>query len=182
MGAFKGTTKDLETIILSLKPFYKGDDYHILNKNCNNFANDLLVKIVGREAPSFVNRMAYLGSYCSCLMPPQQANQAPVDNGGRSAGGGSVYSPVSTNPSYEYRAARNASSSNSAAFSAPGKKLGKILASHYFNVEGKECKLYLGSTNDSGSGSVEMGLQVEVALTFYLLSVSILHTLFIGSA
>lgn len=123
MGVFKGTTKDLETIIQSLRPHFKGDDYHVLNKNCNNFANEFLIKLVGKEAPSYVNRMAYVGSYCSCLMPQQQANNAPVDNGsGRSSGGGSVYSPVS-NPSYEKRS--NSNSSN--AFSAPGKKLGEIM-------------------------------------------------------
>lgn len=122
MGVFKGTTKDLETIIQSLRPYYKGDDYHILNKNCNNFANDFLVKIVGREAPSYVNRMAYLGSFCSCLMPPQQANQAPVDAGsGRNTGSGPVYSPVSTgNPSYS---SRNTSAPTTS-FSTPGRKLG----------------------------------------------------------
>jgi hypothetical protein len=130
MGVFKGTTKDLETILQSLRPLYKGDDYHILNKNCNNFANDLLVKIVGREAPSYVNRMAYLGSFCSCFLPPQQANQAPVDaagGSGRNTGSGPTYSPVATNnPSYEYRAARNSSAASNAFAGTSGKKLGKF--------------------------------------------------------
>lgn len=96
MGEFRGTTRDLETIVQSLRPLFSGNDYHVLNKNCNAFANEFLLRVLGKEAPAYVNRMAYYGSFFSCLMPDQMGNNAPVDStpansSSSSSGSGSVY-------------------------------------------------------------------------------------------
>jgi hypothetical protein len=87
MGVYKGTSKDLETIIQSLKPHFQGDSYHLLNKNCNSFANEFCTRVVGKGIPGYVNRMANIGSYFSCLLPPQVTNGgAPVDQNGNNGG------------------------------------------------------------------------------------------------
>lgn len=123
MGTFKGTSKDIETIISQLRPQFQGSDYHVLNKNCNAFANAFVQRLVGKEIPGYVNRMANFGSYFSCLLPDGTANNAPVDAGGSSSApssysGGGGYTRVPTSS--------RTPSTTTNAFSAPGKKLGKI--------------------------------------------------------
>ncbi|KAJ1443404.1 hypothetical protein B484DRAFT_321644 [Ochromonadaceae sp. CCMP2298] len=42
-------------------PTHRGTDYHVLNKNCNAFADEFLLRIMGRGSPGYVNRMAFYG-------------------------------------------------------------------------------------------------------------------------
>lgn len=134
MGEYKGTSKDLETVINGLRSQFKGTDYHLLNNNCNHFANALVVRLLGREIPAFVNRMAYYGSFFACLMPDSATGNAPVDQGGNSSGGsargGSDESSfnggfVGRGNARLGKAANNTSSAvTTTAFSGPGRKLG----------------------------------------------------------
>lgn len=80
MGEYNGSSRDFSNIIESLRPKFKGSDYNILSKNCNSFADNLLQRMLGKELPGFVNRMAYIGSMFSCLFPDSLANNAPVDD------------------------------------------------------------------------------------------------------
>lgn len=120
MGEFKGTTRDLETIVQSLRPQFSGSDYHVLNKNCNSFANEFLLRLLNKEAPGFVNRMAYIGSFFSCLMPENMGNNAPVDNA--PANQGSSFS----NSGSVYRAGNTTRQPEAVhtPFTAPGRVLG----------------------------------------------------------
>eukprot|EP01031_Cornospumella_fuschlensis_P026562 gene26562-32102_t len=79
LGTFKGTTRDLEAIIQSLRSKFSGNDYHILNNNCNSFANEFCLRLLGKEIPGYVNRMANIGSYFSCLLPENAAG-SPVND------------------------------------------------------------------------------------------------------
>lgn len=129
MGEFKGTTRDLETIVQSLRPQFSGSDYHVLNKNCNSFANEFLLRLLGKEAPGYVNRMAYIGSFFSCLMPDQTANSAPVDNvpanqGSSFSSSGSVYRAGNNNNNRTTTTTRQPEAVHTP-FTAPGRVLGK---------------------------------------------------------
>lgn len=117
MGTFKGTTRDLETIIQSLRPKFGGDSYHLMNNNCNSFANELMLRLTGQEIPGWINRMANMGSYCSCLMPEQQAANAPVDSAQSSGQGTGFYTRAGRN-------ATSATTTNSTVFATSGAKLG----------------------------------------------------------
>ena len=86
MGVYAGTSRELERILNDLRDIFKGENYHILTMNCNSFSEALLHRLVNKPLPGFVNRMAYLGSFFSCLLPPQIGNEAPV-NSSSSAGG-----------------------------------------------------------------------------------------------
>ncbi|RYY89591.1 hypothetical protein EON63_00390, partial [archaeon] len=79
LGTFKGTTRDLEAIIQSMRSKFSGNDYHILNNNCNAFANEFSMRLLGKEIPGYVNRMANIGSYFSCLLP-ENATGSPVND------------------------------------------------------------------------------------------------------
>lgn len=86
LGVFEGSQRDIDRLLDELRPAFRGEDYHILNCNCNHFADAFVQKLLGREIPGYVNRLAYIGSFFSCLMPPQLSNQAPVDSAGSSGG------------------------------------------------------------------------------------------------
>ncbi|GLT44998.1 hypothetical protein SLA2020_188660 [Shorea laevis] len=48
---------------------YHGDTYHLISKNCNHFTDEISHRLTGKHIPGWVNRLAQLGSLCSCLLP-----------------------------------------------------------------------------------------------------------------
>jgi len=44
---------------------YNGDTYHLIVKNCNHFCKDICYKLTGKSIPTWVNRLARLGIFCS---------------------------------------------------------------------------------------------------------------------
>lgn len=99
-GNYAGTSRDLDRVLDELREHFKGENYHLLTMNCNSFSEALLQRLVGKSLPGYVNRMAYLGSFFSCLLPPQLANEAPVNaaSGGGSAGGRGAPARITANP------------------------------------------------------------------------------------
>lgn len=121
MGVYKGTSKDLSIAIDELRRKYGGGDYNLLSRNCNNFADDLLQRLLNKELPSYINRMATIGSYFSCLLPSNLTDAAPVtDNNSITSG--------TSNRLVSGRSTVSASSSNSQSFSGSGVKLGSSSA------------------------------------------------------
>jgi len=116
MGNFKGTTTDLEKIISELRNSFGGSDYHVLNKNCNAFADAFLQRIVGKPSPAYVNRMAFYGSFFSCFLPDslnQDPTQQQQQGGVSSSSSGSVYRSGSSNSSNRGTSTANPVFSNS---------------------------------------------------------------------
>jgi len=48
---------------------YKGNKYHLLQKNCNNFSADLCQRLTGNAAPAWINRAANMAVALHCLLP-----------------------------------------------------------------------------------------------------------------
>ncbi|XP_010539054.1 PREDICTED: deSI-like protein At4g17486 [Tarenaya hassleriana] len=48
---------------------YYGNTYHLIIKNCNHFCQDICYKLTGKRIPKWVNRLAEIGSLCSCVLP-----------------------------------------------------------------------------------------------------------------
>ncbi|KAF3585018.1 hypothetical protein F2Q69_00029190 [Brassica cretica] len=48
---------------------YYGNMYHLIVKNCNHFCQDACYKLTGKKIPKWVNRLAEIGSVCSCILP-----------------------------------------------------------------------------------------------------------------
>ncbi|CAN0283618.1 unnamed protein product, partial [Phaeothamnion confervicola] len=73
----------------SLRSEFGPDRYNVLSNNCNSFADAFLRELTGRPAPAWVNRLAWLGSWFSCCLPPEMLGEAPVQANSFSAFGGS---------------------------------------------------------------------------------------------
>jgi hypothetical protein len=78
LGHFDGGTQELKTAISEVRNDFGPDDYNLVRKNCNHFANALTWALLGRSIPAHVNRLADIGVCCSCLLPKQLLEHAPV--------------------------------------------------------------------------------------------------------
>lgn len=78
LGLFDGGTKQLQSILSELRQDFGPNDYHLLRKNCNHFANALCWALLGKSIPPYINRLAEIGICCSCLLPRQLVEHAPV--------------------------------------------------------------------------------------------------------
>lgn len=61
-GIYKGTEESLENIISELSIDFHKNAYHLVNKNCNAFADALLLRLLSQGIPDYVNRLAWIGS------------------------------------------------------------------------------------------------------------------------
>lgn len=51
---------EIEEIIDELKIDYIGSSYNLIHKNCNNFTDEFLQRLLKKKQPSYVNRIARL--------------------------------------------------------------------------------------------------------------------------
>jgi len=128
MGTFTGTSSTIDKIISEMRSDYQGTDYHVLNRNCNAFADDFLQRLLGVPAPGFVNRMAFIGSFFSCLLP-ENLNQDPTQQQNQGSSSGSSYNTGTTGRSSGgvYRTARTSTPAPKMVSGTSGVKLGKYL-------------------------------------------------------
>ncbi|XP_058206808.1 deSI-like protein At4g17486 isoform X1 [Rhododendron vialii] len=69
LGHIKMPPSAFRTFIESVASEYHGDSYHLITKNCNHFTDDIVFRMTGKHIPGWVNRLAWLGNVCSCLLP-----------------------------------------------------------------------------------------------------------------
>ena len=95
VGDVEATSAEVQRMVESLRGAWLGSEYHLLSRNCNCFADELATRLCGRRIPGWINRLAGLGVYFACLLPPEQ--RPPVGAGagagagpsrGSSSGGG----------------------------------------------------------------------------------------------
>nr|KYP34214.1 UPF0326 protein At4g17486 family [Cajanus cajan] len=69
LGKINMNPSEFRTLIENMANEYHGDTYHLISKNCNHFTDDISHRLSGKRIPGWVNRLARLGSLCSCLLP-----------------------------------------------------------------------------------------------------------------
>ena len=63
LGNTDFTEEEIRHILTELGDEWRGDRYHAMNKNCNNFAEAIAWILIGQnEMPTWVNRLAYIVS------------------------------------------------------------------------------------------------------------------------
>ena len=67
MGDTELTSSEVQQLVQQLGQDYKGNKYHLLQRNCNHFASELCYQLTGRHTPIWVRLLA-----CSLLVatPP----------------------------------------------------------------------------------------------------------------
>ncbi len=84
MGTLEGDRRVINDAVYGLREKFGPDSYNILSQNCNHFADALCQALINQRTPTWVNRIANVGSYFSCLLPPGMLGDAPVnDEGGK---------------------------------------------------------------------------------------------------
>ena len=86
LGTFDGGMAEFHKAVSDVRPSFGPDDYHLIRKNCNHFANALVWRLLGRQIPAHINRLADLGVCCSCLLPKEMLEHAPVGDTSATAG------------------------------------------------------------------------------------------------
>ncbi|CAM9582847.1 unnamed protein product [Chrysoparadoxa australica] len=101
IGKFEGGRKGIDDAIEALRSDFDGNSYNLITRNCNHFSEAFCQKLMGKEIPGYVNRLAYAGSYFSWIFDNEAFAQAPVTQGGSgsagSGAGGSTRGSVITN-------------------------------------------------------------------------------------
>lgn len=122
VGVFQGGSSELRTIINDLRSDFGPDDYNLMSKNCNHFANSLVWSLLGRTIPPHINRIADIGTCLSCLVPKQLLEGSPVGPNSNNSGGDN-----SANAGFQVFGGRdkdnNTSSNSNRAFMGSGSKL-----------------------------------------------------------
>ncbi len=76
----------VQRVVRAMGSEYKGNSYHLLERNCNQFSDDLCRRLTGAPAPAWVNRLAGLAVSLHCLLPagwvpPLRPPTAPAPGG-----------------------------------------------------------------------------------------------------
>jgi deubiquitinase DESI2 len=139
LGAYDGGQPELLAALDDMRSSgsFGPNDYNLIRKNCNHFANGLVWRLLRRTIPPYVNRWADLAMCCSCLLPKKMLGEAPVGGG---TGGGSPSSSFLT----PTKASMQRGSGSISAFSGKGQSLGGGLSSTA-STSGS-------STSDGGGG------------------------------
>ena len=120
MGTITNMT-EFYRILSQIKKEFPANEYNVVRRNCNHFASEFCRRLVGRDIPGYLNRMAYFGYLCSCLLPKSLKEQDPIHSNNEAATASSVSS------SYQYNNIRGGTASAKmepvGAFKGKGKRL-----------------------------------------------------------
>lgn len=61
--------QEVQQVVHEMGMTYKGNRYHLLQRNCNAFSNEFCLRLTGRSAPAWVNRLAGIATCVHCLLP-----------------------------------------------------------------------------------------------------------------
>jgi len=69
MGDIKISISKLRSILNDLGIIYTGATYNLLTQNCNHFSKEFCLRLLGKEIPGWVNRLAGTLNYIKCVVP-----------------------------------------------------------------------------------------------------------------
>jgi hypothetical protein len=85
LGSTSLTPAEVRAVIDELSEDFQGLSYNVVKRNCNHFSDTLARRLLGRGIPGWVNRLAFLGSFVSCLLPADLGGPSPQGESGSSS-------------------------------------------------------------------------------------------------
>ena len=166
LGSFDGGSSELTAVLDRLRSNgFGADEYHLIRKNCNHFANALVWALLRKPIPPHVNRLADVANCFVWMLPKKLLQDSPVGPNGRQGGSSS-----SNNAGYQVfggsrgkGSGANATSVPTAAFIGRGARLGGEESGESQSNSGGGGIFGFGSSNDtSGSASNANGKNDEL--------------------
>lgn len=59
VGTTQLSPQRVQQVVQEMGETYKGNAYHLLQRNCNHFSNDLCQQLTGQQAPLWVSPMQH---------------------------------------------------------------------------------------------------------------------------
>lgn len=74
-----------ETIALMGTTAFRGNQYHLLQMNCNTFTSEVVQRLTGKQVPGWINRIASIAVALHCLLPSHLVPPLLEEQGRRAA-------------------------------------------------------------------------------------------------
>eukprot|EP01132_Coremiostelium_polycephalum_P006633 gene6633-8205_t len=103
IGETNHSYNQVQSIIDKISEEFSGLSYHPLQKNCNSFSDEFVKRLLNKNIPNYINRLAHIGNMFSCFLPtslgltnlPSSNNQkSTTENHLIKGGGSSASSPL----------------------------------------------------------------------------------------
>lgn len=63
LGTTNMSRSEFRLFIEDISEKYYGDTYHLMDKNCNHFTDEVSMLLLGKPIPGWVNRLAKIGKH-----------------------------------------------------------------------------------------------------------------------
>lgn len=77
MGTTALSRPEVSALLRRMGAAWTGRSYHILTRNCNHFAKELVRELCGARVPGWVNRLASIGAMLPCAVVPGDRDLVP---------------------------------------------------------------------------------------------------------
>ena len=152
LGSFDGGSAELTAVLDRLRSNgFGADEYHLVRKNCNHFANALVWALLRKPIPPHVNRLADVANCFVWLLPKKLLQDSHVGPNGRQGGSSSS----SSTAGYQvFGGSRGKdSSAPTAAFIGRGARLGGGGSGESRSNSGGGGVFGFGSSNNTGGSA-----------------------------
>jgi len=81
LGETDFSGQEIRKMVQQMGLEYRGDQYHLINKNCNHFSAALAKTLTGKEIPAWINRLANLSAsvpFISRMIPAEWLTPAAL--------------------------------------------------------------------------------------------------------
>ena len=74
--------KKIYEVLRELRSEFIANEYSLVSKNCNHFAEELSMRLLGKRLPSYINRLAKAGEWVKFALPQSCKSLNPVPSDG----------------------------------------------------------------------------------------------------
>jgi hypothetical protein len=74
--------KKVHQVIKELRMEFIANEYSLVSRNCNHFAEELSMRLLGKRLPSYINRLANAGEWIKFALPQSCKSLNPIPKDG----------------------------------------------------------------------------------------------------